>query len=83
MDAEVGAEAAPGGMGARGARPPNIRASKSTTTTGGRRRCMSSPSSELEGEQGESLIYCDLLNLEEVLTSTAATLVPADQRSLS
>ncbi|KAJ8620104.1 hypothetical protein MRB53_028633 [Persea americana] len=74
VEAEVGAEAAPG---AQGARPPNIRASKSATTTGGCRRCTSSPSSELEEELGESTICCDLLDLEEVSASTATALVQA------
>ena len=74
---DMGAEAALGGMGALGAWPPNIRASKSATTTRGRRRCISSPSSELEEELGESTICCDLFDLEEVSVSTATALVPA------
>ncbi|KAJ8633059.1 hypothetical protein MRB53_026395 [Persea americana] len=68
-------EATPGDMGARGVRPPNIRASKFVTTTGGCRRCMSSPSSELEEELGESTTCHDLLDLQEVSASTATMLV--------
>ncbi|KAJ8631879.1 hypothetical protein MRB53_025215 [Persea americana] len=65
------------GIGAQRARPPNIRASKSATTKGGRRRCISSPFSELKEQLGESTICRDLLDLKEVSASTTAALVPA------
>ncbi|XXG49632.1 hypothetical protein AAC387_Pa02g3761 [Persea americana] len=75
--AGVGVEPAPGGTGVRGAQPPNIQASKSMTTIGGRRHCMSSPSSELGEELGELMTCCDHFDLEEASASTTSMLASA------